>query len=107
MNKLIFVLFGIFLVGCSSAPQVQRINLGNNVEWCTVYSTYAECKLFNGNIYYADMLTMLPKISYDKSAWKENINYCPMNLNLSNITNISQQCNYKRVCWNEEKWVEC
>jgi hypothetical protein len=92
----------IFIAGCSQ-QQVKIIDVSQDLQSCTVYSDKISCVSSDGNVYYVSNIRISQITKYDKSAWKENVNYCPPNVNLSG--NVTEQCKYKKICWNEQ-WVE-
>lgn len=106
MKKILLIcLLSLFLLGCSSnAPQ--RIDSSGNLQSCTVFANKVECLMSNGNIYFVSQLRIAQITKYDSSAWKENVAYCPKDTILENITNISLQCQTKKVCYNGG-WKEC
>ena len=109
IKYILLIMCGLLLVSCSSPPQ-QRIDSSNSVQSCTVFggiNSRYECLFTDGNIYYISTLRVSQITKYDPSAWRENVAYCPQDINLTSLTNTSLQCPIKKVCYNGERWQEC
>jgi hypothetical protein len=106
LQVFILLIIGVLLVGCaSSGATPQRIDVSNKLSSCIIYATHSECTLSDGNTYYADIMTINAITKWSPETWKENVIYCPKNL--TNITNATQQCDYKKMCMVKNKWTEC
>ena len=105
---LLIGILGLLLSGCSQ-PQQKIIDSTNTVQSCTISAERYSCLFSDGNIYYVNAASILSRTKWDESAWRENIFYCPKDLDINNITNITSQCNYKRICNNPNtgKLEEC
>lgn len=98
----------LLLVSCSP-PAQKVIDSTNNIQSCTVSVQRYSCLFSDGNIYYVNTASVLLRTKWEQSAWKENVFYCPQSLDINNITNLTTQCSYKRICNNPNtgKLEEC
>jgi uncharacterized protein YcfL len=68
--KTFLLILALLLVGCSQAPQPQKIDLSQKLVKCTIFIDHTDCYLTDGTILTANNNKINAVTLWDKSAWR-------------------------------------